>query len=269
MFDTDAAQVLKQPNRIITLDEHQVLIQLQNLKSLHVSGCKITLHPLQFLSSMSPTNPGFFPPGRSASQRDSRARKPRCSSTSWVRRAALSPQQMCWRRFRRAETSRLLSNTFLTSAPSARSRCPSVRSESAHIALFRTQQRSGWQVQLNSLSRFIQFQTVDGFCSFSAQTVNTDHDWTALLKGSAFKTWAICHAQRPSWPDEAFREVTHIHDDGTYTWRFKGEKKDKHAFNALILLCINKSLTQITFHCASACTNIHKSAVQDTDKVEL
>ncbi|KAM9439170.1 uncharacterized protein Hap1MRO34_026512 isoform 2-T2 [Clarias gariepinus] len=32
----DAAQVLKQPNRIITLDEHQVLIQLQNLKSLHV-----------------------------------------------------------------------------------------------------------------------------------------------------------------------------------------------------------------------------------------
>lgn len=190
MFDADAVQILKAPNRIITVDEHQVLIQLQMFSSSQVSGCKMISNRLTF-SRVFPPHSELFP-GRSTSRRASRARKPRCSPSSWVRRAALSPPQMCWRQFRRAETSHLLSNTSLTTAPSARSRCPSVRSENTAPFLLHIWSESSSPVQISlspalthliRFNRLIKFQNIEWFCSFAAQIMIEHLSWrSALMK---------------------------------------------------------------------------------------
>lgn len=210
--DADAAHVLKEPSRIITVDEHQILIQLQNFSSSRVSGSKMTSNLLEF-SPVFPSNPELFP-CRSPSLRASRARKPRCSASSWVRRAALSPPQMCWRRFRRAETSRLLSNTSLTTAPSARSRCPSARSENTAPFLLHIWSKSvlegssdSAQISLSpALIHLIRLYSVSNSrVVLLILGTGYDHDRTPLRKVGAYETWAITHARRPSWPSEAFK----------------------------------------------------------------
>lgn len=215
IFDADAGCVLKEPNRIITVDEHQVLIQLQNFNSSQVSGWKIISHSLTICRRVSslpwalPQQVGI-PEGIQGEKAEMFSIILSQEGCTFTPADVLEAVQAC-----RDIPSALKYLSHDCPICQEQVSFSKVREHgtfsSPHLVWIQFSKDtvqislSPALTHLSRLNRFIKFQNIEWLCSISAQALNTDHDRAPLLKVIAYETWAIIHAWRLSWPSGAFR----------------------------------------------------------------
>lgn len=124
MFSPDAAQVLKQPERVITINEQHFHIQLKKFEDMEVREGPDPNIPFTCFSFTRLHRIALYTQPTVRSQVVSKVRKRKCSRAYWVWTEANLALQMYWRLCSRAETSPLLWNISPMTALYARSKYP-------------------------------------------------------------------------------------------------------------------------------------------------